>query len=40
MAFAAKSREQLPDDAVLMTEDEFLLFHSKLIGGYEPSFEV
>lgn len=40
MAFSVKSNEKLPEDAVLMTEDEFLLYHSKIIDGHKPSSEV
>lgn len=40
MAFSAKSKEQFPSDAIRMSEDEFLIFQSKVIDGYQPSSEV
>lgn len=40
MAFSVNSKKEIPSDAVIMTEDEYVIFHSKLIDGHEPSSEV
>jgi hypothetical protein len=36
----AKRRDEIPDDAVRLSEDEALEYQTKLISKWEPSYQV